>query len=74
MTGEELAALPEGTIVWHDGSCGEILQPGKVCHVIWDNPPLTSVFYTESPGWESIFKDITLEEPNGDAKSDKEIS
>jgi hypothetical protein len=62
MTSEELAALPEGTIIWCDHDCGEILVPGRICQVIWEDPPVTIIMYTDSPAWGKFIKYLTLEE------------
>ena len=48
MTGAELASLPVGSIVRIDDEEGEIIQTGRVIHIIWPESNLTRIVYTES--------------------------
>lgn len=48
MTAEQLISLPVGSIVRIDDEEGEIIQAGRVVHIIWPVSNLTRVVYTES--------------------------
>ena len=48
MTGAKLANLPVGSIVRIDDEEGEIIQAGRVVHIIWPESNLTRIVHMES--------------------------
>ena len=50
MTGQELAALPVGTIIKLDGEEGEIVKAGAICHIMWPESKCTNIVDTKTWG------------------------
>jgi hypothetical protein len=61
MTGEELAKLPVGTLVLHDGDMGEIIRSGQTVHIMF--PGIHTILLdTTSAAWQNVMDELTVEE------------
>ena len=61
MTGEELAALPIGSIVKMDEDEGEIIKAGRMVHIMWPDVNRTVFVDTESKAWQTFISWLEAE-------------
>ena len=64
MTGSELAALPVGTLIRHDGDTGEIVFAGRTTHIMFPTVfwGFTILIDTSSKVWQDVINEMSLEE------------
>lgn len=61
MTGSELAVLPVGSLVKHDGDTGEVVHPGRTTHILF--PGIGTILVdTDSKVWQDIISEMEVEE------------
>ena len=62
MTGSELAALPVGSLVKHDGDLGEVVRSGLTTHILFPGVG-TILVDTESKVWQDdVISQLEIEE------------
>ena len=54
MTGQELASLPVGSIIYLDNEPGEVIQSGNVVQIMWPESGVTNVIDTTGAAWQSF--------------------
>ena len=64
MTGSELAALPVGSLVKHDGDTGEIIFAGRMTHIMFPTVfwGFTILIDTSSKVWQDVIGEMEVEE------------
>lgn len=64
MTGPELAALPSGSLVRHDGDIGEIVHAGRTTHIMFPTClwGFTILIDTASKVWQDVISELGVEE------------
>lgn len=64
MTGSELAALPVGSLIKHDGDLGEIVHAGKTTHIMFPTClwGFTILVDTGSKVWQDVISEMEIEE------------
>ena len=61
MTGQELAALPVGSIVKLDDEEGEIIQAGQLVQVLWPSSGVSNIIDTNSKAWQYFIQLLEAE-------------
>jgi len=64
VTAAELASLPAGSLVLHDGDLGEIVRAGRTTHIMFPTClwGFTILVDTESKTWENLIGEMEVEE------------
>lgn len=54
MTGQELASLSVGSIIYLDNEPGEVILCGNVVQIMWPESGVTNVIDTTGEAWQSF--------------------
>jgi hypothetical protein len=62
MTGQELASLPVGSIIYLDNEPGEVIRSGNVVEIMWPETNVTSIIETAGAAWQLFIALLKEEE------------
>jgi hypothetical protein len=62
VTGQELAFLPVGSIIYLDNEPGEVIQSGNVVQIMWPETNVTQIIDTTGAAWQLFIALLKEEE------------